>query len=620
MRKLNILKLHLLSGERLGLTMIAASLAVIILIIGLLFQYQQESRQEQIRSQGVSLIRLLSGMPYDQLADPSLHGGPLKVMRYSQDNPDFAYGVVVDTQGNMLNQASVPGTVIPDEPITFEPSAWLGERILAHSGDGRMIMEYHAPLLLEGNLIGYVRLGFFKPGFGLSRGQLPFFATLALPIFLLVPLFYFLVKRETRPLSQVNHAIEELIERDNFQRVEVAATGELADFMRHFNGFVETARNRINQLEREHAGLQTSTKLLSYKRERVETVLQSLPEGIVVLDESGTINYANAKLKSLLGINKEGVVGLNVKDWCENTEILAFISKYETTRGVSYSSETMEFNPNSAPEKTIMMIAYPLFSPKDDSIVLGTLIVFRDVTQETLARRNRGEFVAHIAHELKTPLNVLAMYSEALQGEDGKSDEFRIEAVNVIHDEVERLSGLINNLLSLTKFEMGNISINLQRVKLQDLLEDALSSVSRSGRDAGIEFHLDVPREMTPISVDKELLRIAINNLLTNAIKYNNPGGSVNLTAEETDDQLMIRVRDSGIGIAADETERIFQKFYRSNNEEVRKRTGHGLGLSLAKEIIELHHGELHVESWPGKGTEFCAVFNKETGLMKQTI
>ncbi|MFW2374756.1 MAG: ATP-binding protein, partial [Gammaproteobacteria bacterium] len=526
--------------------------------------------------------------------------------------------IVVDGQGNLLNEASVPGTIVPNEPVPFEPSAWLGERILSHSGDGRSIMEYHAPLLVKGDLAGYVRLGFFKPGFGLSRGQLPFFATLALPIFLLTPLFYFLVKRETRPLRQVNHAIENLIERDNFQRVEVAATGELADFMHHFNGFVESARNRINELERQHVGLQTSTKLLTYKRERIETVLQSLPEGIILLDESGTINFANAKLTPLLGIKHEQVVGHNVGDWCDNSEILAFISKYKNSTGVSYSSNTMEFTPKHAPEKTIMMIAYPLFSSKDDSNALGTLIVFRDVTQETLAKRNRGEFVAHIAHELKTPLNVLAMYSEALQGEDGESKEFRIEAVNVIHDEVERLSSLINNLLSLTKFEMDSISITRQRVKLQDLLKDALDNVSRSGRDAGIEFQLEVPREITAVSVDKELLRIAINNLLTNAIKYNQPGGSVKLSAEETDSQILVRVRDSGIGIAAEEKQRIFQKFYRSDNEEVRKRTGHGLGLPLAKEIIELHHGELHVESWPGKGTEFTIVLNKEADLIKQ--
>jgi len=610
------MKLHLWNNERLGLTMIAASLTVIVMIVGLLFQYEQESREALNRSQGVSLTRLLSGMPYDQLISNSQRGGLLQLMRHSQNNKDFAYGVVVDRQGNLLNEASVPGTIVPDKPLPAAPSAWLGERTLKHSGDERTILEYHAPLLVEGNLAGYVRLGFFKPAIGLNHGQLPFLATLALPIFLLVPLFYFLIKRETKPLSRVNDAIESLIERNNFQRIDVEATGELGDFMRHFNSFVESVKHRISDLEGEQLGLQTSTKLMSYKRQRVETVLQSLPEGIIVLDESGAISFANAKLLPFLGVEQEHVVGTNVRDWCDNPEILSFISKHENSNNVSYSSDTMEFTPNNAPEKTIMMIAYPLFSPKEDSTVLGTLIVFRDITQEKLAKHSRGEFVAHIAHELKTPLNVLAMYSEALQGEDGQSEAFRIEAINVITDEVERLSSLINNLLSLTKFEMGSTCIERTRVKLHDLLEDALTNVSRSGRDAGVEFHLELPKEISSILADKDLLRIAINNLLTNAIKYNHPGGTVTLVAEETDDRIMIHVRDTGIGIAEDEKERIFEKFYRPNDEEVRQRTGHGLGLPLAKEIIQLHHGDLHVKSHLGEGTEFSIELMKKTGLM----
>ncbi|MFW2374856.1 MAG: hypothetical protein ACN4GM_17160, partial [Gammaproteobacteria bacterium] len=118
------MKLHLWSSERLGLSMIAASLVVIVFIVGVLFQFQQESREAQIRSQGVSLIRLLSSMPYEQLTFPSHRGGPLQVMLHSQDNPDFAYGIVVDGQGNLLNEASVPGTIVPNEPVPFEPSAW----------------------------------------------------------------------------------------------------------------------------------------------------------------------------------------------------------------------------------------------------------------------------------------------------------------------------------------------------------------------------------------------------------------------------------------------------------------------------------------------------------------
>ena len=254
------------------------------------------------------------------------------------------------------------------------------------------------------------------------------------------------------------------------------------------------------------------------------------------------------------------------------------------------------------------------------SQILGNLVVFRDITAEVLARRSSGEFVAHVAHELKSPLNVIAMYTESLQGKDGQSEEFRIEAANVVHDEVERLSMLINNILSITKIEMGSINIKRHRVKLRDLLEDTFNAVSRGGRGDDLKFTIDLPREMSPVAVDKELMRIAINNLLTNAIKYNRAGGTVSLVAEETGGKVRICIRDTGVGIAREDQERIFQKFFRSEREEIRAKAGHGLGLSLAREIVQLHHGTLSVSSTPGEGSEFAIEFDKETELLKQAV
>ena len=125
------------------------------------------------------------------------------------------------------------------------------------------------------------------------------------------------------------------------------------------------------------------------------------------------------------------------------------------------------------------------------------------------------------------------MYSETLQREEGQSAEFRTEAVNVIHDEVERISMLINNLLSITKIEMGSLNLERQHVKLRDLLEDIFETNKRNGRVKELNFKMDVPREMSPLYVDKDLLRIAINNLLTNAIKYSDEKVAVKLSAEQ---------------------------------------------------------------------------------------
>ena len=175
-------------------------------------------------------------------------------------------------------------------------------------------------------------------------------------------------------------------------------------------------------------------------------------------------------------------------------------------------------------------------------------------------------------------------------------------------------------MLSMAKIEMGSISVERQRTKLRDLLQDTFDTVMRSAECGELEFKLELPSDMSSINVDKELLRTAINNLLTNAIKYNRPGGVVALYAEESDEQIKIAVRDTGIGIHLEDQAHIFDKFFRSENQTVRKMSGHGLGLSLTKQIVETHHGELKVESTPDEGSEFSIIFQKTPILLKEAV
>jgi signal transduction histidine kinase len=240
------------------------------------------------------------------------------------------------------------------------------------------------------------------------------------------------------------------------------------------------------------------------------------------------------------------------------------------------------------------------------------------VTAESLAARSRGEFVAHLAHELKTPLNVLGMYAETLQTGESIEETERVEAVNAISDEVQRLATLIDNLLNITRIEMGSLKLERQRVNLKDLLQDAFDHVSRAGRESELEFALEVPENLPAASLDKGLLRVALNNLLTNAIKYSNAGGTVTMGAEETADLIRIYVTDTGLGIKPEDRERIFERFYRADDEQVRSRSGHGLGLSLARDIVHLHHGALRVESEPGQGSRFTIELWKDTVMIQQ--
>ncbi|NNE60749.1 MAG: PAS domain-containing protein [Woeseia sp.] len=610
----------LLKADRIGLVILVASLSAIAAIAFVIFQYQQDERVSAIRSEGLSLARAVASVPYEQLVPGGKQQGVLQVLRHSASNDHFAYASVINEDGLSVAEVVADGVIAPIPQMPREPSGWIGELAQRLPTNHQPIMEFHAPLLEAGNLRGFVRLGYFVPRLGYGADQLSFLATVSLPVILLVPLFYFLLRRETRPIAVANEQVSKLLEGESLRQIEITASGELAEFMQRFNSVIELARNRIGTLEQDQQKLITSSKLMNYRKNRVETVLEAVPEAIMILDETGSITFANQKLATMFGVSSQVIMSKEPHQWCENPDILALLAKYQTGSNARHFTETIRFNLQALNERAIATKTYTLFSSKQDGEVLGTLIIFRDETQEALARQARGDFVAHLSHELKSPLNVLALYSESLLGESGRKEEFRVEAANVISEEVERLSSLISSLLSLTQIESGSLTPSRSLVKLPDVATAAFDEARHAGKNKDLEFVFDVPKQMNPVLVDKALLRIAITNLLSNAVKYNQPGGEVRLTIEETDDAVQIRVADSGIGVSEEEAAKIFDKFYRSTDKRVQGIGGHGLGLALTKQIIELHHGTLSLNHDREEGSEFIINLWKETTTVKQAI
>jgi PAS domain S-box-containing protein len=362
-----------------------------------------------------------------------------------------------------------------------------------------------------------------------------------------------------------------------------------------------------------------SQRLLGYRQEKTESVLHALPDAILVLDEEGVVTYANAKLDPVLGAPHDTLMGRNIREVETAPDLVEFLRRCQSEKGRVFRGETIEISPPEQPDRRIAASAYPLFSPREPGAVLGILAVFRDVTQEHQARNAGAEFVAHVSHELKSPLNVMRLYSETLLDGTVDSEQARIEAINVIKDEAERMASLINNLLNIARIESGSVAIDRQRTRLRDLLEDVFAETTRNASGKDIKLELDLPAELSPVMIDKDLVRIAIANLIGNAIKYNRPGGRVALCAEEGDTEVLVRVLDSGIGIPPEDQAKVFDKFFRSGDTTAIERGGHGLGLYLVKQITELHHGSVGLTSRPGSGSEFCMRFRKISAMAQES-
>jgi signal transduction histidine kinase len=370
---------------------------------------------------------------------------------------------------------------------------------------------------------------------------------------------------------------------------------------------------RIRELEQAELASLAEGRLLEYDNRKLQAVLQCLPDGLLLLDPAGELSFATGKIEPLLGVTADAALAQPPEHWCGDPELCAMLTRFRSAGPETRRARTIEFNPRQVPDKRLWASAQPL-QDGGGELAFGSLVVLRDATREHLARQAANDFVAHVSHELKSPLNVIGMYGEMLA--DAAADEAtRVEAVNVIQDEVERMNSLVNNLLNVNKLEMGSMRPERHRVKLDELLRDSVRQAQSRADSKEVRLELQVPREMAAVSVDKDLFRIALNNLLGNAIKYNQRGGSVTLAAEETEAAVVIAVRDTGIGMAPEDQARVLEKFFRVRESGPEQRGGHGMGLYLANQIVELHHGRLAIESELGRGSVFSIHLEKMPAL-----
>jgi len=615
--RLNLLDIP--KSSRAIVPLLVAALLMTLLLGGLHLSVLRHTVDAQIQAEGRRLVRIAARLAQTEQRE-ALEDWAHTLLALD-DTATFVSFALADLGGAPLIQATRGARPIPAYSPPATPSAWYRERKVDTPANGAFF-EFSAPVLnSSGDLESLVVVGFSPPTVSwksLARDAAPLFA-----LSLLVAAGLYAVITRLRPgLSP------QLLAR--LQAVVEGKTSDEHELMKGIPGYAgpeaEQLRalllaywQKVKALEKEVFDQQITHKVSLYTKARFESIFEEFPDGVMLLDESAVVSYVNSKIEIFLGKPKAEVLGHKFHHWSQDEAITNFFASFQTVQSRLRRKKEMLFSPSYLPGRALAIGAYPVETGEHKTF-LGTLILCRDMTAEALAKQARGDFVAHVSHELKSPLNVLKMYCELLMGEDGDDEETRKDAANVISDEVERLSLMIGNLLSISKIEMGSLSLERQRVKVLDLLADVFKTMTRSGKETDLTFKLELPHELSPLALDKDLFRVALNNLLTNAIKYNRPQGEVTLSAEETDNQITIQVRDTGLGISEQDQGHIYEKFFRVNSDEVQQRPGHGLGLALAKNIIEMHHGRLKLDSTLGEGSTFSIIFDKGAGLVQEGL
>ena len=357
---------------------------------------------------------------------------------------------------------------------------------------------------------------------------------------------------------------------------------------------------------------------LNRSKEYIQNILENINNGILTIDMEGRITHINKNATAMLNLPSADVIGRSTREVLE--EPWAEVLEAEKRRALrdGFTLETLVEPPQGDDLNLPLAISTSLLLGHQGSR-LGVIVVLRNMgTSRELERLRqldalKSDFVSRVSHELRTPLSIIKSYAEALRDRVADDDrETRHEFLDTINAETDRLSGLVSDLLDISRIESGTFDTEWEPVSLQDVLLEVVPLLE--DRCAGHAVVNRVPPDLPLILGDRDRLIQVFMNLIDNALKFSPEGGQVVIRAEAARDRVACSVSDEGIGIAEEDTERIFDKFYRADHNGRHEIPGTGLGLPIVKHIVESHNGSISVESLPGRGSTFTVRLPLEGG------
>jgi PAS domain S-box-containing protein len=385
------------------------------------------------------------------------------------------------------------------------------------------------------------------------------------------------------------------------------------DHLRLVETAVVQVTNAINNAElynliREQAErLGSMLKTQQIEAAKSQSVLEGVADGVVVADAAGKVILFNAAAERILELPREralgrmtremlGLYGGQARDW------MKMVARWEEEPDAYAAEEYLAAQLNIEDRIVSVHLAPVLMADE----FLGTVSVFRDITAEVESARAKIEFVSMVSHELRTPMTSIKGYADLLLMEAvGALTGDQRKFLSVIKSNVDRLTTLVNDLLDISRMESGRMTLSLGAVRLDGLIHQVVVAMEARTREKGLTLRSEVPRDLPVVSADSDRVIQILTNLVANACQYTPTGGEIVVSAGVHGDEMRVSVRDTGIGIAPEDQEKIFVRFFRVDDPLVHETIGTGLGLSIVKSLVEMHGGRIEVESEVGEGSTF---------------
>lgn len=351
----------------------------------------------------------------------------------------------------------------------------------------------------------------------------------------------------------------------------------------------------LKRIHRQHVEIQTQLRELREKTDEFTQITGSMREGLVLLDEHGSILSINAAAQTLFGADAQ----------CVGRDFLTIERSHEISAAIQ--AAVTDGHSEVRAERAGRVYQFDISRITSDGQFLGTVILAFDITEQEFAEQNRREFTANVSHELKTPLQGIIGSAELIENGMVKPDDLP-RFVGHIHAEAARLVTLIDDIIRLSQLDEGD-AMPTEPVDLLAVSQEAAENLHDAA--AARDVTLSVTGQPAVMPGVRRLIYEIVYNLCDNAIKYNVDGGRVDIAVASGTDGSSITVADTGIGIAPEHQGRVFERFYRVDKSHSKASGGTGLGLSIVKHAVQYHHGRIELESTPGTGTTIRAIFPK---------
>ena len=428
-------------------------------------------------------------------------------------------------------------------------------------------------------------------------------------IFILILLGFILVvtllllenRRDNIRLKEINQKVKDLIAGDYSQVLDLQGSTEITNITNNLNDLSEVIRLTQENLEQES--------------KRLNSILSYMTDGVLATNRRGQITMINDMAKKQLGVQKEDVLNKSI------LELLKIEDESELRDLITQIPELTIDSQDVNGEYLSLRVRFALVR-RESGFISGLVAVLHDTTEQEKEERERRLFVSNVSHELRTPLTSVKSYLEALD-EGALYDPVAPDFIKVSLDETNRMMRMVTDLLHLSRIDNATSQLDVELINFTAFITFILNRFDKMrSQDDEKKYELvrDYPINSVWIEIDTDKMTQVIDNILNNAIKYSPDGGKITVSMKTTDDQMILSIKDQGLGIPKQDLPKIFDRFYRVDRARSRAQGGTGLGLAIAKEIIKQHNGFIWAKSEYGKGSTFTIVLPYDKDAVKEEI